>query len=271
MLMTRTIRRVALFHLLLPVLVTGASIEVNLAAPATIQSRLQRGVVRPKARQAAIRALFQEAGCAAEEQPVRGKSANVICTLPGESDSTIVIGGHFDFAELGQGIVDDWSGAALLPSIYEALKGRPRRHTIVFAAFAEEEKGLVGSSRYVALLNNGQRSRVHAFVNLECLGLSSPKVWVHRATPALVMRLRETANSIHIPVDEMNVEKVGDDDSHPFVSANIPVISLHSLTPETWRILHSIRDRLDAVRLDDYYAAYKLAAIYVAYLDLKTE
>jgi Zn-dependent M28 family amino/carboxypeptidase len=42
--------------------------------------------------------------------------------MPGESDSEIIVGGHFDFVDHGQGIVDDWSGVALLPSLYEAEK-----------------------------------------------------------------------------------------------------------------------------------------------------
>jgi len=33
----------------------------------------------------------------------------------------------------------------------------------------------------------------------------------------------------------------------------------------------SDRDNLDAIHFDDYYAAYKLTAYYLAYLDVKTE
>ncbi len=197
--------------------------------------------------------------------------ANVVCELPGETESTVIVGGHFDFAEKGEGIVDDWSGAALLPSLYEALKGVSRRHKFIFVAFAEEENGLVGSSRFVKELSREQRLHVQAFVNLECLGLGPTKVWVHRATPALVSRLTEVASSIHAPIGEMNVEKVGDDDSHPFLSAHMPVITLHSVTPETLNILHSGRDRVNAIVLKDYYASYQLAAIYLAYLDIKTD
>ena len=182
-----------------------------------------------------------------------------------------MIGAHFDFAEHGQGMVDDWSGAALLPSLYPALKGTPRRHTFVFVAFAEEERGLVGSSRYVKELNKEQQSRVQAFVNLECLGLGPTKVWVHRATPALVSRLMDVANSIHSPVGEMDVEQIGDDDSHPFLTAHMPVITLHSVTPATWHLLHSERDRADAIHADDYYETYRLAALYLAYLDVKAD
>ena len=158
-----------------------------------------------------------------------------------------------------------------MPSLYQSLKSRPRQHTYVFVAFAAEESGLVGSSRYVKKLTKEQKALIRAFVNLECLGLAPVKVWVHRSTPALVGRLSEVARAIKILLQEVNVEQVGDDDTHPFLSAHIPVISIHSVTQETLRILHSDRDRMDAIHFDDYYAAYKLAAYYLAYLDVKAE
>lgn len=84
-------------------------------------------------------------------------------------------------------------------------------------------------------------------------------------------RLVEVARAIEITVQGVNVDQVGDDDTHPFVSAHIPVISIHSVTQDTIGILHSERDRVDAIHFDDYYTAYKLAAYYLAYLDVKTE
>jgi putative aminopeptidase FrvX len=246
-------------------------LEVDLVVPALVKNRLESGAVGRRERQAAIRDLFGDAGCSAEEQRVDKNSGNVICTLPGQTSSTIVVGGHFDFADHGKGIVDDWSGASLLPSLYQALKSRPRQHTYVFVAFAAEEQGLVGSARYVKNLTAEQRALIRGFVNLECLGLTPVKVWTHRSTPALVARLVEVARAIEITVQGVNVDQVGDDDTHPFLSAHIPVISIHSVTQDTIGILHSERDQVAAIHFDDYYTAYKLVAYYLAYLDLKTE
>ncbi|HWE52557.1 MAG TPA: M28 family peptidase [Bryobacteraceae bacterium] len=261
------LRQLILFPLLLTQLPAAEAIHVDLVKPEGIQARLERGVVDSKFRQATIHKLFEEAGCAPEEHPVFRKVANVICRLPGESDSTIIVGGHFDFAEKGQGILDDWSGTALLPSLYEALKSEPRRHTFIFVAFAEEELGLLGSKQYVKEMSQEERSNVKAFVNLECLGAGSTKVWAHRATPALVSQLVAVANSLQIPLGEGNVEKIGDDDSHPFLSAQMPVITLHSLTQETLKIMHSPQDRVKAIHTEEYYSSYKLAAIYLGFLD----
>jgi Zn-dependent M28 family amino/carboxypeptidase len=57
----------------------------------------------------------------------------------------VIVEAHFDHVPAGDGVVDNWAGAALLPSIYEALKGEPRRHTYIFIGFTDEERGEVGS------------------------------------------------------------------------------------------------------------------------------
>jgi Zn-dependent M28 family amino/carboxypeptidase len=247
------------------------TVSLSLVKREVIEQRLEAGAVTASARQETIRRLFEHVGCATEAQRVSRKSANVICTLPGETASTVVIGGHYDFADRGQGIVDDWSGASLLPSLYQALKARKLRHTYVFVAFTGEERGLVGSSRYVKILTGEQKSAMHAFVNLECLGLSPTKVWVSRSTPALVGRLFEMARALGLPIQGVNVDRIGDDDTHPFFSAKIPVISIHSVSQETLGVLHSTRDQVSAIRPDDYYDSYRLVALFLAYLDTKLE
>jgi hypothetical protein len=65
------------------------------------------------------------------------------------------------------------------------------------------------------------------------------------------------------------VEQVGDDDTHPFLDKKIAVISIHSVTQETFGILHSSRDNLSVIRKDDYYNSYRLIAFYLALLDMK--
>jgi hypothetical protein len=39
------------------------------------------------------------------------------------------------------------------------------------------------------------------------------------------------------------------------------------VTNETWPILHSTRDKLDVVKMNDYYDSYRLIAAYLSYLD----
>ncbi|MGH9612231.1 MAG: M28 family metallopeptidase [Bryobacteraceae bacterium] len=252
-------------------LAEGLKLELNLVSRSSVNERFRAGAASAADRQGEIDQLFKQVGCQTEKQQIDKRSANVICKLPGETDATIVIGGHFDYAEEGTGMVDDWSGASLLPSLYQTLKDRPRKHTYEFVAFAGEERGLLGSSHYVKKLSAEQRARIAAFINLECLGLTPPKVWVHRSTPILVDRLAEIARAVNIPLQGVNVDKVGDDDTHPFLLKKIPVISIHSVTQETWGILHSRRDNVNAIHSDDYYDAYQLVAFYLAYLDVELQ
>ena len=74
-----------------------------------------------------------------------------------------------------------------------------------------------------------------------------------------------------IPVSGMSVDRVGDDDSHPFLARKVPVITIHSLTSNTFPILHSGRDTEKTIDFAQYYASYRLATFYLAYLNNKLE
>lgn len=241
-----------------------------LLSSAVIRRRLEAVPSKVADRRRELENLFREAGCAPHliEQPVPHESQpNIICVLPGDSPGEILAGGHFDLVPAGDGAVDDWSGASLLPSLFETLKTARRRHTFVFIAFAAEETGLRGSKAYVKSLPAQQRGGIRAMVNLECLGLALPKVWASRADPNLLKLYNRVAASLGIPSEGVNVDAVGDDDSHPFLDAHVPVITIHSVTVQTLAILHSPRDNLSAIHPDDYYQTYKLAARYLSALD----
>ncbi|HXH49074.1 MAG TPA: M28 family peptidase [Terriglobia bacterium] len=215
--------------------------------------------------------MFLQAGCAdadlKEEQVRRKDPPNIICTLRGSSDSVIIVGAHTDHVERGQGVVDDWSGAALLPALLESLNKTPRRHTFLFIGFADEEKGLWGSHYYVRHLSRERVDGIRAMVNLECLGLTPTKVWAARSDRRLLSDLILIARNFQVDLQGVNVDGVGDDDTRPFLWRHVPVITIHSVTQQTWPILHSPRDIFSAIHFDDYYDSYRLIAAYLAYLD----
>lgn len=253
----------------------SAKLGFTLVGPAVIQQRVNAAPRKLADRKTEIEALFREVGCDGDrliEQPVRRSQApNLVCTLAGETDSEIVVGGHFDSIELGMGAVDDWSGVVLLPSLYQSLKNTLRRHRFVFVGFAGEEQGLFGSREFVRQLGREEIRRIRAMINLECLGAGPPEVWARRANPHLLDAYAAVASAVHVEVRGMNVDDLGDDDSHAFLNAGVPVLTMHSLTRETWPILHSKRDTLTAIHPDDYYTTYRLAAAYLVYLDSTLE
>jgi len=236
-----------------------------------IEARLQQFETTNAMRKASLGRMFQEAGCIGDrlrEEKVKGsRLPNLVCSLPGETDAIILVGAHYDLAERGKGVVDNWTGAALLPTLLVSLAGHARSHTFVFVGFTDEEKGLVGSKFYVSQLTPEEKQKIRAMVNLDTLGLSPTKVWVSRADRKLLTALAAVAGAMKLPLQGVDVEKVGSSDSESFAQQNIPAITIHSVTQETFSILHSPKDTPEAVRLDDYYQSYRLIAAYLSYLD----
>jgi Zn-dependent M28 family amino/carboxypeptidase len=130
-----------------------------------------------------------------------------------------------------------------------------------------EEQHLVGSERYVKHVPEEQRQCIKAMINMDTLGLGTTEVWVTHADTTLDRVFGAVATSMQIPVRAMNVDKVGTTDSEPFARLQVPRMTIYTLTGETLPILHSSKDRLDKVRMGDYYDTYRLVAGYLIYLD----
>src|SRR3954447_9761405 len=152
----------------------AAQIRYRKLPQETITSRLSSSPAKDAEREAKLKALFAEAGCKDISEPaVKGqKLPNLVCILPGSSPKRLVVGAHFDHVDVGDGIVDNWSGASLLPSLMQSVSAEPRTHTIVFVAFTGEEQGLLGSKFFVKSLSAEEKSAISAMINLDTLGLS---------------------------------------------------------------------------------------------------
>ena len=120
---------------------------------------------------------------------------------------------------------------------------------------------------YVEHLSVAQRARIEAMVNFDSLGLGPTEVWASHADKMLLDALFVTAQASKLPATVMNPENGANADSESFARYHIPRITLHSVTEQTWSILHSPSDKLAAIKMNDYYDSYKLIAEYLAYLD----
>lgn len=236
-----------------------------------IEQRLDLYKGNDTKREAALMQLFAQVGCTPPhltQQPVPSRrQPNVICVLPGSTPQTIVVGAHFDHVEDGSGIVDNWSGASLLPSLYESLAGSPRTHTFIFVGFTGEEEGLLGSDYYVQQLPPAQLSQIEAMINMDTLGLGPTKIWVSQSDPRLVDGLANLAHQMKLPVAGMNVNGFGESDEESFIGKKVCALIVHSLTPQTLHILHRPEDNPTAIRFNDYYDTYRLLAAYLTLLD----
>ncbi len=249
-----------------------ASLTFNLVARDVVAGRLKEVKKKNEMRKGDLKRLFEESGCTGTElieQKVKGsKLPNVVCTLEGTGSGTVIVGAHYDFTGRGStGVVDNWSGASLLPSLYASLRTQPRKHTFVFVGFTDEERGMVGSRFYTKQLTNEQRAGTRAMVNIDTVGLDTPKVWASHSDAGLLQALHTVAVAMQVPLQGVNFEQVGSTDSEPFRLANVPAITVHSVTQENWPVLHSDKDKSQAVNLEDYYNTYRLLAAYLVYLD----
>lgn len=251
-------------------------IEFLVLKEGVLEQRLRSAHKKNDERFARLRALFEETGCRGDsirEQKVGGsKQPNLVCTVPGfdPTASKIVVGAHFDSVG-GDGVIDNWSGAVLLPSLAEFTRKKPKRHTFEFVGFAGEEQGLLGSRGYLKHVSKEDRRHIVAMIGMDSLGLGPVKSWPNGSTRELLIAASTVAASLNLSFSGVNMDNVGTTDSAVFKDAKIPVLSLHSVTQETWTTINSAKDVWSAVSWRDYYDTHRFISALLAYLDQTLE
>jgi hypothetical protein len=105
--------------------------------------------------------------------------SNVVATLPGSSDRTLVISGHydsmpsniFDPVSAAPGADDDASGVAAVLELARVMARHTYRATLVFMAVAGEEEGLLGSAHW-AKAARGRGANIEAMLDNDIIGSS---------------------------------------------------------------------------------------------------
>ncbi|MBI3463813.1 MAG: serine hydrolase [Planctomycetes bacterium] len=222
-----------------------------------------------------LRELYLQAGAKPDEITLQEVKAsqdddsplhNVIVTRKGQTDSVIVVGGHLDKVSAGDGIIDDWSGACLATNLYQTLRPLDTKHTFVFIGFAHEERGLLGSRAYVDSLSDGDKKRIKAMVNLECLGVDPPFIWTNGSTDSLEVIAHQVAEEHKLPLRDHVILGVGAD-SIPFDRAGIPNITFDGMAVENFRFIHSELDNFSNIKPDCYLDAYRVTSRFLVTLD----
>jgi hypothetical protein len=120
-----------------------------------------------------------------ELTPIKDTGCNVIGYLPGKSDTTIVIGAHFDHLGWGNessrytgkekmihyGADDNGSGTAGLLELVRYFSSRKEQlhYSILFASFSGEEAGILGSS-YYARNATVDLAKTRMMLNMDMIG-----------------------------------------------------------------------------------------------------
>ena len=129
-----------------------------------------------------VRSRFGELGYDVRVQPYRAEGRtvnNLDVTVPGSdlANEIVIVGAHFDTAEITPGADDNASGMAVLFALAERFRNAHPRRTIRFVAFVNEEPPYFWQSEMGSLVYaKGCRSRhenIVAMLSLECLGYFS--------------------------------------------------------------------------------------------------
>ncbi|MBN1937338.1 MAG: M20/M25/M40 family metallo-hydrolase [Anaerolineae bacterium] len=153
---------------------------------------------------------------------------NVLGVLPGRdpayADQVIILGAHYDhMGESPAGTVwaganDDASGVAVLLEIARVWQeqGYVPRHTVVFAAWDAEERGLVGSSYYVRHPPFPLENTV-AMLQFDMVGAGGDLLLVE-GDPRRQGQISAIAEALGVLVEQANL---GGSDHAPFVQAGV--------------------------------------------------
>ncbi len=188
----------------------------------------------------------------AKVEPLRVEAYNIVGRLPGSdpalADRVIVIGAHYDHLGMGgpgslapdvaephNGADDNASGTAVLLGLAEYFAANPDlrpSRSLVFAAFAAEEMGLLGSEHFVSNppipIEN-----VAAMVNFDMVGrLSAGKLQVFGTETA--EEFPALLDSLDAAATELTLSRIGDgygpSDQTSFYARDIPVLHLFTGT-----------------------------------------
>jgi Iap family predicted aminopeptidase len=263
------------FSLLHPILQTTFAQDgngIHLSTLEEIKSEFDTVPCKNEERQNAVKALFEKMGADSSEITI-DKFKNVenvvvrkAAVTPETANEKIVIGAHYDKTSMGCGAVDNWTGIVALAHIYRTLREVPLDKTILFVAFGEEEKGLVGSAAMVEPIKKEQAAEYCAMINMDSIGLAVPQVIESISSKKLIDFLASLAKEMNIPF-ERKYFTGGSSDSDSFIKKNIPAITIHGLSNNWKNILHTGNDKAEKVNVESVYQGYRLALALLIRID----
>jgi len=198
------------------------------------------------------------------------KSANVIAELRGRElpDEVVVIGGHIDSWDVGQGAHDDGAGIVTMMQALTTLRklGLVPRRTIRVVLFTNEENGTRGAKAY-AETHATELAKTVLAVEADSGGFSPRGFSISSKSERAKARLADIA-SLLAPLGATRVrgEHGGGADISPMEPAGVPAVGLEVDNRAYFDYHHSDADTLDKVdpqQLADDVAAVAVLA-YVA-------
>ena len=251
------------------VIPTGAQdSNLKVSTPEQIKEDFSAVPCDDKKRLDEVKALFERAGVPAAEVTIdKYKDVeNVVVTKKGESSEKIMVGAHYDKVANGCGALDNWTGVVALSHVYRTLKDFPLKKTLVIVAFGKEEKGLVGSRAMAGAFSKEQAAEYCAMINIDSLGLGPPQVADNMSSSKLGQFTEDLAKELKVPFARARIEGANSDSSS-FLEKKIPAVTIHGMSNEWPRYLHTGNDQASKVNHVSVYLGYRLVLAMIARLD----
>lgn len=225
------------------------TIAVSGASAGEILQALKNGTVRAE--------IASDAGT------VQRTGTNVIGTLKGKSDETIVLGGHFDSVSAGPGADDNGSGTATLLELARVEGSKPQpQHTLIFIAFDAEELGLVGSEAYVKQLSDAELSKMRAMLNFDMMGAGEgPLLLLGDGKVALLAR--SSAQQLKVEAHNAQMPANAGSDHESFARRGVDTVFFL----RDYNLLHTPEDTIDQVKQEYLGEAGRVAERLLERLD----
>lgn len=170
------------------------------------------------------------------------ETANLVVRLAGRSTDKVIVGGHFDSWDLGQGAIDNGLGVAQLFALAHALRNRPLARTVEIVWFNGEEMGLWGSRHAAKILG---ADPVIAMVNLDMVGV--PIGINALGDDSLVPTLErfEAGRAVKLPKGVENVNWMGSDHT-AYQLVGVRAVTFNApIDRDSVRYYHDFADTID--------------------------
>ena len=170
---------------------------------------------------------------------------NVVADIPGSEkpEEVVLIGGHLDSWDVGQGAHDDGAGVAEVVEAMRILATLPRpKRTIRGVLFANEENGLRGGKAYFEA--HGEETHVAAIET--DLGGGWPLAWSATGSDTQLAWLGKQAAPLGLPVSSPG----GGADISPLKQTGTLVVGLRPDDTHYFDVHHTWADTLDKVDPD---------------------
>jgi len=202
---------------------------------------------------------------------VRNPARNVLGMIKGKGKGWVVLSAHYDHLgrmgpdALFPGANDNASGVAMLLSLAEWFAKNPPKHNILFAAFAGEEAGLIGSE-WCAVDRPIDWALVRLMINLDILGTGDDGITVVNATAQQAHFDRLVAlNTAKGYVKEVKSRGPACNSDHcPFVKRGVPALFIYTLGGVAH--YHNIHDKAEGLPLTEFADLHALLREFIATL-----